>query len=239
MKETVFISGVDRGLGLELAKQFLEAGFYVFGGKYTEELCELEVMNPTLRDHLYILPLDVSDERSVNGAFETVELLTDHLDIVINNAAILGDIKGTILDALNFDEIRQVLDVNTIGPLRLTNALMPLWMKGQRKLLVNISSEAGSIEDCQRNAWFGYCMSKAALNMQSVLISNELQKYGGQVFSIHPGHLRTYMQGKLDESATTEAITSAQKIVALLLQTQPGQYKEAQYIDYLGNQLPW
>ena len=73
--------------------------------------------------------------------------------------------------------------------------------RGTDKTVVNISSEAGSIADYKRTGWFGYCMSKAANNMQGALIHNTLRREGGRVFQIHPGHVATYMRGHLDTTA--------------------------------------
>ena len=102
-------------------------------------------------------------------------------------------------DDLDFDEISRVINVNAIGTLRVTNALSSLVLNSTEKTIVNISSEAGSIADCWRTGWFGYCMSKTANNMQSALVHNNIQKLGGKVFAIHPGHVATYMRGHLEK----------------------------------------
>lgn len=75
--------------------------------------------------------------------------------------------------------MQKVFNTNTLGTLRVTNSLIPLIVKSSDKLIVNISSEAGSISTCQRSSWYAYCMSKAALNMQSAIIHNSLKELGG------------------------------------------------------------
>ena len=116
---------------------------------------------------------DVLDE-SVFKASNDIKNMTDHIDLLINCAGILGDMNKNLGDDLDFDEIMRVINVNAIGTLRITNALFSLVLNSSKKTIVNISSEAGSIADCWRTGWFGYCMSKAANNMQSALVHTDL-----------------------------------------------------------------
>ncbi|MEC9489348.1 MAG: SDR family NAD(P)-dependent oxidoreductase [Halanaerobiales bacterium] len=110
-------------------------------------------------------------------------------------------------------------------------------MAGEEKLLINISSEAGSIADCWRKKEYGYSMSKAAVNMQSKIIQNDLQDEGLKVFALHPGYLKTYMLGPKNQKADIEAEVSAAEIYKLFIEKRD-QFEEI-YYDYQGNQLPW
>jgi NAD(P)-dependent dehydrogenase (short-subunit alcohol dehydrogenase family) len=105
---------------------------------------------------------------------------------------------------------------------------------GRRKLIVNISSEAGSIGNCWRSAEFGYCMSKAALNMQSKILQNNLGPQGFKVLAIHPGWMQTDMGGA---QADIHPDVSAQGIFELAL--KEWKPEDAIYMDYQGNVLPW
>ncbi len=134
--------------------------------------------------------------------------------MLIHNAAILGSITDHIRGPLNIAEMAEVFNVNTLGSLRVTQAMLPLLLQGQTKLIVDISSEAGSIKQCSRDGWFAYCVSKAALNMQARLIHNRLKQEGGQVILVHPGWVQSYMRGKLDASADLTPGASAQHIAA-------------------------
>ena len=91
--------------------------------------------------------------------------------------------------------MQRLINVNSLGPLRVANAFLPLLSQGEMKRLCFVSSEAGSIERAQRTAWYGYCMSKAALNMGVKLVFNRLRPQGYTVRLYHPGWMRTYMGG--------------------------------------------
>ena len=130
------------------------------------------------------IPLDIASDESVRAAAAAFPF--PRLDLLINNAGILGNMEDGPEDELDFDLMLKVLNVNALGTLRVTAAFLPLLMKGAEKTVVNISSEAGSITDCRRTGWFGYCMSKAANNMQGALIHNTLRKAGGRVIQFLP-----------------------------------------------------
>jgi len=127
--------------------------------------------------------------------------------------------------------------VNSLGPLKVTHSVIDLLLKGEEKLLINISSEAGSIADCPREKEYGYSMSKAAVNMQSKIIQNHLQEKGLKVFALHPGYLKTYMLGDKNEEADIEAAESAAEIFRRFVEARKD-YQEI-YYDYQGNQLSW
>ncbi|RAP76058.1 SDR family oxidoreductase [Paenibacillus montanisoli] len=240
MKRYAFVTGADRGLGFALVKGLLSRDYHVIAGRYMEDNRELADLAEEWQDRLFLVELDVSSDQSVAHAAAQLTRITDTLELVINNAGILGDIQATILDPLPFAEMQHVYNVNTLGPLRVTNALAPLVLRGQSKLFVQISSEAGSIADCKRTSWFGYCMSKTAVNMQAALIHNEVKKFGGQVLLLHPGWVQSYMSGTLNTEATLTADESAAHIMDRIQELEnaaPGE--KPLYRDYSGNELPW
>jgi NAD(P)-dependent dehydrogenase (short-subunit alcohol dehydrogenase family) len=226
---SVFITGAGRGLGLCLATLFLEKGYTVFAGQYKESrnLTDLaEAGNQNLRR----VQIDVADSKSVEHVALEVGSLAAGLDVLVNNAAVCES-EGSVLEDLNFEETAQILNVNTLGPLRVTKAFLPLLRRGKMKIIVNISSEAGSIENCWRKGMFGYSMSKAALNMQSRLLDNYLTGEGFRVKSIHPGWMRTDMGGKNADIGPDEAAQGIFKIVE-------GTTKATSlYLDYQGRPL--
>ncbi|REK58022.1 MAG: short-chain dehydrogenase [Thermobacillus sp.] len=237
MEKTAYVTGCDRGLGLALAKVLLTEGYRVFAGSYIAdwpELGELAEKEPKLR----IVPLDIGSDKSVQRAADIVKAETDHLDILINNAAIYRDRSEDIFGDLYFDDMLNMYNVNTLGTLRVTNSVIDLLVKGEGKRLVNISSEAGSIADNWRKREYGYCMTKAAVNMQSAILQNHLQEYGIKVMCFHPGWVRSWMSGKFNDKATVEAIDSAKGIIAQVLQPQEITSLPS-YTDYTGKPLPW
>lgn len=235
--QTVYVTGADRGLGLALTKALLEQGCRVFAGSFLPDWPELAEVKESAGERLTVLPLDVTNEESVNQAAETIRQQTAALDVVINNAGIYRDRSGTVLDELNFEDMQRIYNTNALGPLRVTHSVIQLLLQGSRKLLVNISSEAGSVSQCFRKSEFGYTMSKAALNMQSVLLSNHLKPMGVKVLAVHPGYVRSYMLGKFNEEGTVEAKESAQGICQLI-ETQTD-LDGPIYMDFRGKPMNW
>jgi len=211
--EIVFVTGADHGLGYALAEKYLMLGFTVAAGKYLEGSSNLDGLKKEYPDRLEIIDLDVSNTESVKSAYSHFKSKFGHLDILINNAGILGDINKTIYDEIDYDDIINTFQVNTLGPLRMINNFLPLILNGKRKLIVNISSEAGSIGNCFRKNWFGYTMSKCALNMESALLHNELHEKGVRILLFHPGWMRTMMRGKIDTDAPVLPEDAADRII--------------------------
>jgi len=235
MRSKAYITGADRGLGFALTKSLLENGYIVFAGSYMPEWPQLRELNEIYPTDLTIVPLDVSDDVSVNQAANIIKNKTDSLDLLVNNAAIATDRSGTILEDLHFDDMRKMFEINTFGPLRVTHSVINLLLNGERKLLLNISSEAGSIKNCWRINEFAYSMSKASLNMQSAIIQNHLRENGLKVLAIHPGWLKTYMLADRNEEATLEAEESAHAIMKILLSKETHTWP--MFLDHEGNEM--
>ena len=121
----------------------------------------------------------------------------------------------------------------------MTVAVLPLVLKSADRTVVNISSEAGNIGDCRRTGWFGYCMSKAANNMQGALIHNTLRPLGERVIQMHPGHVATYMRGHLDTTAKISPEESAAGILKTVLDTPMPVREHPLYLDFRGKELPY
>jgi NAD(P)-dependent dehydrogenase (short-subunit alcohol dehydrogenase family) len=226
---TVFITGAGRGLGRSLAELFLEKGYRVFAGvrRHTRGTAAASHSN------FHRVLIDVVEPGSIERAALKVASLTTGLDVLINNAAICES-ETSSLETLDFGKVAGILDVNTLGPLRVTKAFLPLLRRGSMKTIVNISSEAGSIESCWRKGMFGYCMSKAALNMQSKLLENRLAGDGFRIRSIHPGWMRTDMGGK---NADIEPREAALGIYSIIINRRKKPIPL--YVDYKGLPLKY
>ena len=233
------VTGADHGVGLALAEELLNRGYYVIATRFYAEESLLDELKNRYPEQLEIVSVDIGKDESVTKLKKTVTTLVPHVDLLINNAGILGDMEKVLGDELDFDEMLRVINVNALGTLRVTNALAELVIKSNDKTVVNISSEAGSIEDCDRVGWFGYCMSKAANNMQSTLVHNNLKKLGGKVIAIHPGHVATYMRGHLDTTAKITPEQSAKGILHVVLDEERTLGEKPEYINYKGECLPW
>jgi NAD(P)-dependent dehydrogenase (short-subunit alcohol dehydrogenase family) len=160
------VTGEDRVLGYALTAQLLRIHFNVFAGRYMNDWDQLDGLAVQYPKQLIPVDLDVSSDDSVIRFGTAVAERTDRLEIVINNAGVTGDLEHNIYSRLNTANMLTMFNVNTLGPLRITAAAVaPLLLRGESKLLVNISSEAGQINQTCREGWYGYCMSKAALNI--------------------------------------------------------------------------
>lgn len=233
------VTGTDHGVGTALAKELLNRGYYVVATRLNPKERVIDELQAENGDRIAILTVDIGSDESVAAMKEQVSNLVPHLDLVINDAGILGDMQKVLGEELDFDEMLRVINVNGLGALRVTNALAELILKSEDKTVINISSEAGSIENCEREGWFGYCISKAANNMQSALVHNNLCKQGGRVVAMHPGHVATYMRGHLDTTAKLTPEESAKGILQVVLDTKLPQGKRPAYVDYKGGTLPW
>jgi NAD(P)-dependent dehydrogenase (short-subunit alcohol dehydrogenase family) len=204
----IFITGVGRGLGLTLAQRFAANGDIVFGSA-----------RGALPDSglAGLVMMDLSDEESVLRAARELADQTDSLDLLINcagaDARAFGageDDRGIFdLDAATFNA---VFNVNATGPMVLTAAVLPLLRRGSDAMVVNVSSQLGSMQVAARQGRdAAYCVSKAALNMVSVKSAAALAPEGIGVVMLHPGWVQTDMGG---ENAPLTVEQSADAIVA-------------------------
>jgi NAD(P)-dependent dehydrogenase (short-subunit alcohol dehydrogenase family) len=179
---TVVITGANRGIGLELARQFKRRGDDVVAvcRKPSDELAKLDVE--------VVEGVDVADEASVERLAKGLEGRT--INALVNCAGILSDES---LGDLDFDRIRRQFEVNSLGPLRVTAALRDNLGQGSRVAI--ITSRMGSIEDNTSGGRYGYRMSKAAVNMAGRSLANDLKDDGVAVAILHPGFVRTEMTG--------------------------------------------
>ena len=239
MERTVLVTGADRGLGFGLCTGLLKQGWHVFAGQYIPKWQELAGLMNEYPQTLHILPLDVSSRESVQAAAEIVSAHTDQLDVLISNAGVTSEtVLFTIREHQDYDEMHRLYDVNALGALRVVEAFLPLMEQGQAKRLCFVSSEAGSIGRTERTSWFGYCMSKAALNMGVKILFNDLHP-AGYIFRVyHPGWVRSYLHGEKNMDATLEPEDAAAYAIPLLLNDREDEGRLVM-VDYEGNEWPW
>ena len=239
MERTVLVTGADRGLGFGLCAALLKGGWHVFAGQYIPEWHELASLMNEYPQALHILPLDVSSRESVQAAAEIVNVHTDHLDVLICNAGVTSEtVTLTIRETQNYDEMHRLYDVNALGALRVVEAFLPLIEQGNSKRLCFISSEAGSIGRAERTSWFGYCMSKAALNMGVKILFNDLHPSGYTFRVYHPGWVRSYLHGEKNMDADLEPEEAAAYAIPFLLNDREDEDRLVM-MDYEGNEWPW
>lgn len=234
MNRTIFVTGADRGLGLSVCAALLRQGWQVFAGQYMDDWHELPLLTEQYPQTLHLIPLDVSSLESVQAAARRVEALTDHLDVLINNAGINSpSTHVSIRQPQDYSAMHRLYDVNTLGALRMVETFLPLMERGTTKRLCFVSSEAGSITKAERTNWFSYCMSKAALNMAVKLMFNDLHPAGYSFRVYHPGPVHSYM----NTTGSLEAEEAAARAISIML----GKRNEHRLVmvDYEGQEWPW
>ncbi|MDR1530651.1 MAG: SDR family NAD(P)-dependent oxidoreductase [Clostridiales bacterium] len=211
-KRLIVVTGADRGLGYELTKQYLERGEIVFAGKYRTQWPLLGELREKYKDTLKVVNMDVRDTEAVRKAAEVILSHTDKIDILINNAGIWMDHgAGTILEGhQNYENMLEQFNVNALGAVRVTEALVHALLRGFDKLVVNVSSEAGSITLNHKANQIGYCMSKAAMNMMSCCILYAIRPFDGMVLNLHPGWMQSVIGSPVDADAPYVELPSVQ-----------------------------
>ena len=228
-KQTVLITGANRGLGLEFAKQFSEKGYHVIGtARSPEKATELKATGAE------VMKLDVTSEEDIAALAEALK--GKKLDILINNAGYFGPTlsvgkKNAKINNITREEMLDCFTINTMGPIFLSQALLPSLKLSEQPKIINISTRSSQLSTDRAKAW-GYGVSKAGLNMVTNNLNGELGKQGFIVISLAPGHNQTDMgNGKL---MPEESIGKMIPLIENLTKKQSGKF-----IYYTGKELPW
>lgn len=239
MAQNVMITGTGRNyaLGYNMVLCYLENGDYVIATvrKESQELNQLKQM---YGEQLHIVMMDIGSTESVLRAKEMVETVVDHIDLLINNAVtVSADCDKEFFDT-NLDYIAHTVDVSAVGPLRVIQAFYPLLAKSmQTALIINISSEAGSIGKCYRTNLIDYGMAKAALNMGTMNLVNVLKDDEKMnIFCVHPGWIRT--DGKPDNQAPLSSYDAAE-ILRKLFEEKRNDKTGPRFITNEGEEYPF
>ncbi len=223
--KTVLITGANRGLGLEFAKQYADAGWHVIGTARTpSEADELKALDVEVRQ------LDVADPESITRLAR--ELGDRPIDLLINNAGIFP--RVSTLGEVDFDDVERTYAVNTIGPMRVTRALLPNLERGSAKQVVSITSGLGSIENNTSGRYYGYRESKAALNIFTRSLATELADRGFTCIVMSPGWVQTDMGGPNATLTPEQSITGMRSVIDRLTPADTGSYW-----NHDGTKLPW
>ena len=210
---------------MEFARQLHEAGANVIGtARKPEKAEELQALG------VRVVQLDVTDEESVAALVKELDGVS--IDVLLNNAGIFlerGDFESADPAA-----VLKVYEVNVVGPLRVTQALLPNMRAGQRKLIMNMSSGLGSIADNTRGGMVAYRASKAALNMQTRTLAADLAQEDFICIAMSPGWVRTDMGGENANLSPAESVSGMLSTLAPLTAKDSGTY-----LNYDGTELPW
>jgi NAD(P)-dependent dehydrogenase (short-subunit alcohol dehydrogenase family) len=239
MQPVAFITGADRGLGFALCTGLLEREWHVFAGQYMPDWPDLAALAERFPEMLHTIPLDVTSVESAEAATRAIAGMVDRVDMLINNAGVISPtVERAVGEGLDYAEMHREFDVNALGPLRVVEAFLPLMNQSTMKRLCFVSSEAGSITRCERQAWYGYCMSKAALNMAIKITLNRLRPEGYTFRVYHPGWMRSYMHGSKNMEADLEPEEAAAMALPFFLSERENEDRLV-LVDFQGQEWPW
>lgn len=227
--KTVLITGANRGIGLKFVQQYAADGDQVIACcRNPSKAAELNGL--ARHGQVQVLELDVCDGASIDQLRE--HLSTTSIDILINNAGVYG--KRLTLGQLDYGIWMQVLQTNTLGPIRVTEALLGPLTQGNASKLVYITSKMGSIADNGSGGAYIYRTSKAALNAAVKSISLDLASHGAIAVAIHPGWVQTDMGGANALIDTQTSVTNMRRVIEGLKTSDNGRF-----LNYDGKEIPW
>lgn len=236
--QNVLITGTGRemALGYNFVLRYLENGDHVIATvrRPSPALDKLKEQYP---DSLDVLLMDIGDTTSVVVAAEEAAKLVPHLDLLINNAVACSPDIHKQLEDCNLDLILPAFNVAAVGPLRVIKAFLPLLKKAENTaLIVNISSEAGSIGKCFRTDYIDYGMGKAALNMATKTLHNHFKDDPQlNILCVHPGWVRTCE----DNAAAPFGSYEQAETLRLLFERKRRDKTGPIFVLWNGEEYPW
>lgn len=222
--KSVVITGANRGIGLELTKQFLDNGSKVYATFRSDSGGLEQIDNPNLKTY----QLDVRDGDLIQKLVESID---GEVDLLINNAGV-ADGRWQSISEIDMEYALEVINVNAISPLLVTQKFQNKMKNGST--IVMISSLMGSISDCMSGRSYAYRASKSALNMFSIAMKNELQNEGISVLILHPGWVATDMGGP---NATVSPEESVSGMIERI--NEHDLEMSGRYVEYDGTPIEW
>lgn len=228
--KTVLITGANRGIGLEFAKQYYAAGWRVIACCLNpEQATKVRSLSPR-SERLLILKLDLSEIKDIE--ILASKLSNETIDILINNG-------GVYSDDLNIDDIDplvwlEAFKINTIAPVMIAQNLIPQISKGHDKIIINISSDMASINMNKSGGRCIYRTTKSALNAATRCMAINYKSKNISVFAIDPGWVQTDMGGSGALITTEESVKSIRAILKSLTLENSGEF-----ITFNGDKLSW
>jgi NAD(P)-dependent dehydrogenase (short-subunit alcohol dehydrogenase family) len=208
--KTALVTGANRGIGYEVARQLAGKGFHVFIGVRNRDAGRAAADAVAKNGgKATFIRIDVADNGSVTAAAREFSKVADHLDVLVNNAGVIVDGDTAVLE-INDELLRKTLETNTLGAFRVTRAFMPLLAKSKTPRVINVSSGSGQLTGGADGWAPGYSISKTALNGVTSQFAAALPKFA--VNSVCPGWVRTDMGG---HNATRSVEEGADTIVWL------------------------
>ena len=214
--KTVLITGANKGIGFETARQLVQLGYFVYLGSRDRQRGSDAVKK--LRDsgisNVELVEIDVTDIHSVKQARQELESKIEALDVLINNAGISG---GPVqnMSTIEMENLRKVFDTNFFGAVQTTQQFMDLLKKSNKPVIINVSSELGSLTlhsstlNPNYKIYDAYSCSKTALNAFTVMLANEFRNTNFRINSVSPGYTAT----DLNQHRGTQTVEQGAKFI--------------------------
>ncbi len=238
-KKVALITGANKGIGFEVARQIAKAGWTVLAAARNEELGKEATAKLKAEGlDVHFIHLDLNKPETAETAAETIQAEVGKLDLLINNAAI--NVKGDGPPSkVKFEALETVMRTNYVGAVVVTQAMLPLLQRAGKAQVLNVSSELGCISLQTDTNWkyapvkfLAYCASKAALNMFTVQMAYEFRDGSIAVNSVNPGYTATDLNANSGPQTIEEGAAEIVR-VALLDPPVTGKFLET------GGEVPW
>lgn len=226
---TVLITGANRGIGLELSRQYAADGWQVLACcRHPQSAIALQTLT-TQHDNVHVLPLDVSDFRQIDALARTLK--AQNIDVLINNAGVYPESTFGDTDEQLW---ANAFKVNSMAPMKMAEAFVQHITRSQLKKIATLSSKMGSIDDNTSGESYLYRSSKTAVNMVMKSLAIDLKPYGISVVTLHPGWVRTDMGGPNGLIDAHTSATGLREVIARLNLSNSGRF-----IAYDGKPIAW
>ena len=223
---TVLITGANRGIGLAMAESFSKAGYSVIGtARKPAKATALKSLS------VRVMQLDVSEPESVAGLAHQIG--DEPIDILINNAGMLRQ-EASEFEKVDIEALVTEFQVNALGPLRVTQALLPNVLAGKRKIVANISSLLASMELNNFGCCLGYGGSKAALNSFTNSLADKMADSGIAFVMLHPGYVKTDLNEGAGSITTSQSAAGLYSVITGLSEADNGKF-----LRFDGQSMPW
>jgi len=234
---TVLVTGANRGIGLELARQYAARGWRVIGtARKPAEATEFNALAAESNGRVVLEPLDVLDFASIDALAKKYE--GQPVDILFNNAGVTGGGENQqFARNMKWELFDVVFQTNVVGPLKMAEAFLPNLLAGQQKKISNVSSSQGSIGSMKNGTLYIYRSSKAALNMVMVNLANQLKTQGIAVALIDPGPVDTDMMKMLPKKMLRPVETAGSDLIRIT--DQLSIQNTGTFWTFDGTVLPW
>jgi NAD(P)-dependent dehydrogenase (short-subunit alcohol dehydrogenase family) len=227
---SIMITSANRGLGLEFVRQYAADGWRIFAACRNPDAAA-DLHETTRTGSVTVFPMDVTDLSSVRHA--AAGLNGESIDVLLNSAGIIGK-PGQRTGHIDYESWEQVLNVNTMGPLRVTEAFVEHVARSERKLIVTITSGLGSLTDNTSGGSIPYRSSKAAVNMAMRSAAIDLAPRGIACVLVNPGWVKTDMGGLGAPLTPSESVAALKSLIATFSLAHSGKF-----FHYDGREYAW